>query len=275
MSDSASGEKAEKHEHKDVDTNTRTLRELAPSVASIMGVRVLCKAADDGSAPPPAGSKLVHFIRHGEGYHNQAQREWRADPGWDQKSEPYTVDTDPTERYIDAELNEKGKAQAAELRARTAALAPDVLIVSPMRRATLTGLLAFEEHIARGSLPVRAHELCHERGGKHTCDKRLPTARLRELYPAVDYRLIESADDPLWGDGATREPWLELAKRAARFAEWLLAAPESHVAVAAHSAFLLSLFNAALECDADETRRWFATGEMRTVILTPAPKEAR
>jgi hypothetical protein len=25
---------------------------------------------------------VIHFVRHGEGYHNVAQREWRADPKW-------------------------------------------------------------------------------------------------------------------------------------------------------------------------------------------------
>jgi hypothetical protein len=40
----------------------------------------------------------VHFIRHGEGHHNAAQREWRARAGWDGVSEPYTLDTDAEHR---------------------------------------------------------------------------------------------------------------------------------------------------------------------------------
>lgn len=143
-----------------------------------------------------------------------------------------------------------------------------------MRRATLTGLLAFETHVAAssGALPVLANELCHERAGKHTCDKRLPRTVLGALYPAVDYSQIEAEDDPYWGDGLTREPWLGVATRAAQLAEWLVARPEVRLALAAHSAFLLAMFNAVLECDEEETRHWFATGEMRSVLLTPAPK---
>ena len=38
--------------------------------------------------------------------------------------------------------------------------------------------------------------------------------------------------------------------------------------VAAHSAFLLAIFNAVFEVEDEETRRWFGTGEMRTVILS-------
>ena len=45
--------------------------------------------------------------RHGEGAHNVAQREWRAAG---KASEPYTVQNDPTGRYVDAELTPAGLA---------------------------------------------------------------------------------------------------------------------------------------------------------------------
>lgn len=181
---------------------------------------------------------------------------------------PYTIDNDPEYAFADAELNEKGRGQATALQQQTASLAPELLVVSPMRRATLTGLMAFEEHVTKGALPVLAHELCHERAGRHTCDKRLPKAQLAELYPAVSYELINSEDDPYWGDGVTREPWKDLGVRAGEFAAWLFERPESRVAVAAHSAILLALFNAVFECDDENTSTWFGTGEMRTVLLT-------
>ena len=157
----------------------------------------------------------------GEGVHNVAQREWRAKADWDGTTEPYTLDTDPNLFYIDAELNDKGRGQATALQSRTAALRPAVLVVSPMRRATATGLLAFEAHVQRRALPVLAHELCHERAGRHTCDKRLDRTALAAAYPLVDYeqldpakahRLVPSEADPYWGDGLTREPWEDLAR---------------------------------------------------------------
>jgi len=118
-------------------------------------------------------------------------------------------------------------------------------------------------------LRVLAHEGCHERGGRHTCDKRLARSALASAYPAVSYALLEGEEDPLWGDGTAREPWEALARRGVDFVDWLLARPERHVAVATHSAFLLALFNAALDAAGDEAvRSWFATGEMRTVLLT-------
>ena len=76
-------------------------------------------AVDTLAATPPPGAKLVHFIRHGEGHHNVAQREWRADPAWDGKTEPYTLETDPDMKYVDAELNDKGRGQAQDLTSRT------------------------------------------------------------------------------------------------------------------------------------------------------------
>ena len=233
--------------------------------------RVKCIRAPEGCTAPPAGAKLCHFIRHGEGFHNVAQREWRENPEWDGTSEPYTLDTDPTLSFVDAELNEKGKGQATALQAQTGAVTPQLLVVSPMRRATLTGLLAYEPQVRSKALPVLAHELCHERAGRHTCDKRLSRTELAALYPAVDYAHVAAEDDPYWGDGVTREPWADLGMRAGAFIEWLLTErTETHVAIAAHSAFLLAVFNAALDCDAESTRLWFGTGELRSVLLTPA-----
>lgn len=262
---------AEQHEKSEVQQNMDSLRACAEAVKSKMASHVICSLAPRGLTYPPSGSKLCHFIRHGEGFHNVAQREWRANPDWDGTSEPYTLDTDPGFKFVDAELNDKGKGQATELQQRTMALQPQLLVVSPMRRATLTGLLAFAPHVEE-ELPVVAHELCHERAGKHTCDKRLAKAQLQQLYPAVDYKLIADEDDPFWGDGTTREPWADLGERAGRFVSWLLDAPESHVAIAAHSAFLLAVFNAALDVDSEETRTWFGTGEMRSVLLRRADR---
>ena len=53
------------------------------------------------------------------------------------------------------------------------------------------------------------------------------------------------------------------------FLEWLRKRPERRVVVAAHSGFLLSLLNAAVDVPDEGTRQWFGTGEMRTCVLTP------
>lgn len=265
----------EKHQVAEVEQNVAALRAVAAQIAASMSIEVdCCLVSDDASLPEGESAKKVHFIRHGEGHHNVVQREWRARTDWDGNSEPYTLDTDPDFKYMDPVLTEKGTMQAEALQARTSAFMPELLVVSPMRRATQTGLVAFSLHVEKG-LKVVACELCHEMGGKHTCDKRLDRSQLVAQFPVVDYSLLESEDDPLWNDGVTREPWLLLAQRAAAFAEWLKDRPEQCIAVAAHSAFLLSIFTAVLKTDAEETARWFGTGEMRTVMLKFKSREAK
>jgi broad specificity phosphatase PhoE len=230
-----------------------------------------------GGEPLGPGEKLVHFIRHGQGYHNQAQADWYAAG---KSGEPYTLENDPSGRFEDAELTALGQRQARDLQARTASIAPELLVVSPMRRAILTGVTAFERHIkgevvglgaggGSGKLPVLAREECHEIAGKHTCDRRLSKTRLTELYPMVDFSQVEAEEDPFWGDGTRREPLEEVAGRAAAFMAWLKGREETHVAVACHSTFLLSMFNGVLSMDKANAhlQKWFDTGEMRSVVV--------
>jgi hypothetical protein len=54
--------------------------------------------------------KKVHFIRHGQGYHNVAQAEWRASG---KSGEPYTLATDPTFGFGDAMLTPVGATRDA------------------------------------------------------------------------------------------------------------------------------------------------------------------
>ena len=91
------------------------LRACAPDVRmKALSSKIICWAPVRGGVEdPPPGAKLPFM--HGEGFHNVAQREWRTDPNWDGNSEPYTIDNDPDGRCMDAELNEKGRAQAVAL----------------------------------------------------------------------------------------------------------------------------------------------------------------
>jgi hypothetical protein len=60
----------------------------------------------------------------------------------------YTLDTDPEFKLIDPTLTPKGEDEAAALRPRAKSLRPELMVVSPMRRATQTGLIAFEDAVA-------------------------------------------------------------------------------------------------------------------------------
>ena len=59
------------------------------------------RAADGDSVGE--GCKKVHFIRHGEGHHNVAQKAWYAEQG-NADTVPYTVDNDPNFKYVDVSL---------------------------------------------------------------------------------------------------------------------------------------------------------------------------
>ena len=106
-------------------------------------------------------------------------------------SEPYTLDTDAAFAYLDPELTEKGRGQAEALQDRAAGLGTELLVVSPLRRATQTGLIAFAKRT--GSLPVVATELAHEIGGKHTCDKRgsLASLKVRRRLADVGWHALQ------------------------------------------------------------------------------------
>lgn len=265
------------HEKADVDKLSEELRALFTAREAAGGVMATILPSTSESAAPPPGWKRISFIRHGEGYHNVAQREWR-EAGKD--GEPYTLDTDPEMRYEDPLLTARGEEQARELQARAAEMTDvELIIVSPMRRATQTALIGFESAVAKG-VPVIAEELCHEHAGKHTCDKRKNLTKLVAEFPLVDYKGITSEEDPYWGDGMVRETHESIAERGAAFVEWLLARKENKIVIASHSAWLMTMFNAVVEVrqpqgDAAGLRTWFGTGEMRTVIMEPRQKTSR
>jgi broad specificity phosphatase PhoE len=250
-----------------VSESRKILDAIGQRVRPELGFTVTATRCDDAAQLneiPGAVVKKVFFIRHGEGVHNVAQKAWKSanKPG-----EPYTLDTDPEMRYIDALLTAHGEAQARALQARAARTAPQLLVLSPLRRATQTGLIAYDSHISKRSIKVIAHELCHELAGKHTCDKRLPRTKLASLFDQVDYSLVSDEEDPFWGDGARREPHDELVARCAQFIRWLRDRPEREIVVAAHSQFLFSLFNAVLLVPVAQEAEWFGTAEMRTMAL--------
>mmetsp|Transcript_6569 Transcript_6569/g.18433 ORF Transcript_6569/g.18433 Transcript_6569/m.18433 type:complete len:278 (-) Transcript_6569:205-1038(-) len=270
-------ERVEGHQVSEVNRDIATLRASAPLVQAAMSLQVRALPAADDAAilDSDAGvtKKIISFIRHGEGDHNVAQRLWRARPDWDGVSEPYTPANDPDNRYLDPSLTDKGRQQARDLRPRTAVMMKtpvELMVVSPMRRATQTALIAFEPHLGEG-LKVLAHELCHERAGAHTCDKRVGKTSLAAEFPGVDYSLI-GEEDPYWSSG--RETESEVSTRAGQFLEWLATRPEKRIVVASHSAWLLATFNAAMDAT-DAESQWFGTGEMRTVEVSFSATRSR
>jgi len=156
-------------------------------------------------------------------------------------------------------LTEKGRSEALALRPNTSSLSIDVVLVSPLSRATETALLAFGPRF-----PHIALECLREQSGKHVCDQRRSKRDIQTQFPHLDVSLLVDEEDSLWT--SERETKMELARRCEQFLGILAARPESHIAVVTHSSFLLTLFSLLFDCPPD-LKQWFNTGELRSVCL--------
>lgn len=235
----------------------------AKKILQAKPLRVKAYAINDPKAPSSA--KTVHFVRHGQGFHNlMADLASSSGKQWTQfvpsDANPYTMP-----EILDAPLTDKGRKQALSLQPRTQDLPLELLVLSPNCRALQTGLLAFAHHIDR--IPWFAHEMAREETGVHACDQRRPTSQQRAEFPQIDFSLLKAEDDVIFNP-QQRESKLQVAERIYSFLEWLGTRPESHVGVTSHSGWLLTMFNAVLDCsDAESLKDWWHTGEMRSVKL--------
>jgi broad specificity phosphatase PhoE len=228
-------------------------------------------AMDDPNAPsvqePSTIVKVVHFVRHGQGFHNLMADMFRArGVEWEQythtKENPYVLP-----ELVDAPLTEKGRQQAYALQPTVQSLQPqpELVVFSPQCRALQTGVMVFA-HLC-GKVPLLAHEMVREENGVHVCDMRRPTLKQAQEFPMVNFELLESEEDAIFQKDR-RETKLEVGSRIYKFFEWLSERPECHVAVVSHSGWLFTLLNACCECGDDASlKSWFQTGEMRSVKL--------
>ncbi|KAL3137781.1 hypothetical protein ABBQ38_005041 [Trebouxia sp. C0009 RCD-2024] len=221
------------------------------------------------TAVPLRHSKVIYLIRHGQGFHNVA--------GHKDSSQYLSYD------WEDAHLTEYGWQQAEALNKHIAnlpnRLQVDLVISSPLTRTleTATGVFASEvwtnesqgvplmreqpakqEHQAAhsamstaGCPPFVAHELCREHLGRHPCDKRRNLSHYKQHFPAVDFSLIETEEDELWGPDF-REEKDHIKARGLRFMQWVMTRPESRIAVVSHSSFLFfTMANFGLHASTD------------------------
>jgi len=257
---------------------TKLFRERLSS-AGVMGAKrplrisaSLSIKADGELRPLSAGGKRVHFVRHGQGFHNLLSDMYRemgktfdAQSGAGGSQNPYC-----RPEVLDSPLTEIGRQQARALRPAVQGLAPGLVVTSTLTRATQTALIAFAHLTEDGTktkVPFLAHDGCHEIGGVHTCDRRRCLAELRREFPQVDYSWTDlPEEDPFWSE-SEREPLARLAERGYQFMRWLRDRPEDEVVVVAHFAWLLALLNAVVECGDAELSSAFQTGELRSLVL--------
>lgn len=215
-------------------------------------------------------TKIVHFQRHGQGYHNLLGDHTRA-LGNDFNIDDLDPMTNPFVKpeIRDSPLTHKGRQEAAAARADAARLTPEVVVVSPLHRAIQTALISFADHYREG-VPFVAHEGCREQLGLLTCNRALPLSQTVFEFPQVDFGLCAAGEeDALWQAGAREHPVDEANRAYAFLTEFLMRRPEKEVAVVCHSAWLFSVCNVVVDCgDDDFLESWFGTGEIRSVEMS-------
>lgn len=256
---------------------------MAPAVA----------ATDEGSPEESFGvsmypvhrSKVIHIVRHGQGYHNVAgEVDHLSYMSWD---------------YLDASLTELGWQQSEALHAHLDATGikaqVELVVVSPLLRTLQTaagvwgGGAALDEsatplmvsglgkapHAAIAAPPKGlkfvANEWCREQNGVHPCDRRNSVSFYKARFPMVDFSEVSTDEDTWWHD-THRENAQELFARARTFVRWLLDRPESRIAVVSHSSFIFHmchLFGSdCSELVRKEIQQGFRNCEMRSVVIS-------
>lgn len=262
-------------------TSTPPLAVGPPGVASVGSQAQQPKYEPQLSITPYCNTKVIHFIRHGEGFHNV---------GYSQN--------------LDARLTERGWDQAHALGrhvySNPATAGVQLVVVSPMVRAleTAAGVFGIEPaqcefdpptclmgaqdaqwkvRTAHAAVSLRpgvkfvAMETCRERLGPGQCDKRQALEDTQAQFPGVDFSLIESSLDDRWEAGHI-ESESSVVVRGFNFLAWLMQRPETNIAVVTHSAFLwftLTCFGNEFSKPVRENlQRWYENCEMRTVVLS-------
>jgi len=225
--------------------------------------------ASNGNDDDVITTKVVHFQRHGQGFHNilgDILRDAGVKPDVD-SSDP-AVNPWLRSEIIDPPLTETGKEQCEGQREKASVLNPELMIVSPLLRAIQTAEITFEDFKDKSSIPWIAHEGCREELGVLVCNKRRPLSAIKKDYPTLQYWNMEEEDNLF--DPSNRESNESKSDRIYDFlVNFLANRPESEIAVVGHSAWLFHMCNAVIDCDDDpELQSWFLTSEVRSIRLT-------
>jgi broad specificity phosphatase PhoE len=187
----------------------------------------LWQQADGDSWRAQPHTKLVHFVRHGQGYHNLLGEVTRDYGATFSETGDYDLAVQENCPYLlpgihDPPLTSIGREDAKRLKGLACALQTELYVVSPMKRSTQTILIGFRQHMLQNPLvPVIAHEGCREQVGVFLCDKRSSLSDYRDEYSSVDYSLMEGGEEDSMWQTRTRESMLQMAWRADAFLTWV------------------------------------------------------
>jgi broad specificity phosphatase PhoE len=214
-------------------------------------------------------SKILHFQRHGQGYHNLLGDVWRGmgiNVNLDSKNPSDNPFLMPD--ILDSPLTETGRQQCLARRSDVCLLNPQAVVVSPLLRAIQTAKLTFADF--DGTVPWIAHEGCREEMGLLPCNKRRPLSEIRYDYPGIDFSQMQHEDDVLFDAYPDRrETAVEKSDRIYDFlTKFIRNRPEPEIAIVGHSAWLFTMLHAVMNCQGPDLGKWFLTSEVRSMRVT-------
>lgn len=188
------------------------------------------------------------------GDHNKARRE----TGDDEEYKNWA--------WFDSRLTETGKEQASALRPELELPenAVDVVLVSSLSRAILTGILGFPGDGKEP--PFEVLDMLRERIGTHPCDKRRSRSEIAADFPHLDLSDLAFEEDEKWT--VEREPVRDLIKRANGLLPFLKARKEHRIGICSHNDFLTAVFfDSVLNFKDDALRVKFANAEHHALVI--------
>mmetsp|Transcript_27062 Transcript_27062/g.41989 ORF Transcript_27062/g.41989 Transcript_27062/m.41989 type:complete len:335 (+) Transcript_27062:131-1135(+) len=225
--------------------------------------------------PNPDVDKILILVRHGEAGHNVFERDYMASgrtgvAGFDKE-----CPQDPL-------LSSKGMGQVLNL-SRTVdtycnshtQFFPELFVVSPLRRATQTALMAFPRY-APGHTLRNTKWICNkdvsERSNGYYSDISAPPQALADEFPGIDYSLYRDTYDPVndvTGPLELEETKHDLVKKTGKFLSWVKEREERVIVVSSHSYWLQAFNDCALNFEDGGAIQGapYKNGEMRAVAL--------
>ena len=252
----------------------RLVMELYMVNSGAVQAAISCEGAKKG--------KVLHVVRHAQGYHNL--------PGADVRSD----------ECLDAKLTPQGHEQCAALAQITSGAAcawtaegTQLVVSSPLTRTLDTAKRSFPAQLAQASTPFIAHEAIRETVN-FACDARRPLEEIQKEFPEADFANCDwsrkgsatgdggGGDGGGGGGGGADRIWKEMEgrfgpadthrrsrestvpgavlDRAQSFVHWMAARKETEIAVVSHSAFLNTVLNYGYETPKKNTPKTAVRG---------------
>mmetsp|Transcript_38002 Transcript_38002/g.68438 ORF Transcript_38002/g.68438 Transcript_38002/m.68438 type:complete len:358 (+) Transcript_38002:83-1156(+) len=224
--------------------------------------------------------KILILMRHGEAKHNVFERKYV------QKNGTAMGEANADGDYpVDPMLTGKGCGQMLDISRRTATffnrdtgLQPDLVVVSPLRRAIQSALISFPYHTAQTSLsntPWICHPMGMEQANGNKSEFVSSPQELGQMFPGVDFALFEESlvggdVDELNGRDTVPlfESKIDLMGRTDEFLRWIKEREERVIVVSSHATWLQSLCAFPLQYEPESKGlEMFKKGEMRSVGL--------